>query len=481
MGLILNSRVRLKKNQKRILIYTLEDFTDQPSEIFFIHPVYAVLLTMFDGIKTYEQVLKEFCFIIHQEYNEKNKNLIEKEFRVIEKNLKIKNILVKDEKTNPLIHQKYCVDDFIIPNQEINLDYENQKIDFPIIVNYNVTSSCKMNCKYCYHSKDQITNYIPLERLEILFDECVKKGCEYVLLSGGDPFERKDFIDIMELLHKKGLSYFTSTKSYLDQKTCLQLKEKGGLNKIQISLDSHKPELAAFLTGMDIEFLDRTVQTIKNLKEAEIAVGLRCVVNGYNIDDLDNFLDFCSSLEVERVDLIQYSRSIWRHVDSLFPTEEQMIRANEVVNRYKHKFNTPIIGHYGFQKEVFLSKNHDSENPFEFRSICNSCRTSVILLPDGQVTICEQLPYIPEVILGNLNDQSIEAFWNSKKVSKFLSPPQRSKYQKDIPCKTCNEDDYQICHKYFSICLKHSYDYFRNFSSPDLQCKYADVDHFRIR
>lgn len=102
------------------------------------------------------------------------------------------------------------------------------------------------------------------------------------------------------------------------------------------------------------------------------------------------------------------------------------------------------------------------------------------MLPNGEVIQCEQLPYTTETILGDLRQQSLEELWSSEKVLAFINPPERSHYPEHTPCSSCKEEDYQICHKRYGICLQDSFMYYQNLTSPDIRCKRADVFDLRL-
>ena len=62
------------------------------------------------------------------------------------------------------------------------------------------------------------------------------------------------------------------------------------------------------------------------------------------------------------------------------------------------------------------------------------------MLPDGKVTLCEQLYWHPFFILGDLNRQSIMEMWNSEKALSLWNFSQEEVHNAS-PCKTCDEFD----------------------------------------
>ncbi len=76
-----------------------------------------------------------------------------------------------------------------------------------------VTPYCNMKCVHCYVShcrwEEHILSYIEFCRI---IDEIAEEGCLWLLLTGGEPLQRKDFLDIYTHAKKKGMfvSIFTN-------------------------------------------------------------------------------------------------------------------------------------------------------------------------------------------------------------------------------------------------------------------------------
>lgn len=51
---------------------------------------------------------------------------------------------------------------------------------------------------------------------------------------------------------------------------------------------------------------------------------------------------------------------------------------------------------------------------FNERSVCAGNYLQLFILPDGNVTICEELYWHPKFIVGNILEQSLNEIWNSK-------------------------------------------------------------------
>ena len=59
------------------------------------------------------------------------------------------------------------------------------------------------------------------------------------------------------------------------------------------------------------------------------------------------------------------------------------------------------------------------DKEFQNRPLCEGNLSYMLVLPDGKVTICEELYWHPQFILGNITEKSIMEVWMSDKLGKL--------------------------------------------------------------
>jgi radical SAM protein with 4Fe4S-binding SPASM domain len=93
-------------------------------------------------------------------------------------------------------------------------------------------------------------------------------------------------------------------------------------------------------------------------------------------------------------------------------------------------------------------------------------------LPDGKITLCEELYWLPQFITGDLMKQSIKQAWNSEKALALYHFSQ-DLVREQIACKACK--DFDRCHQTRGVCWKQVlYAYGKeNWDYPDPRCPYA--------
>ena len=216
------------------------------------------------------------------------------------------------------------------------------------VINYlrlSVTDRCNLRCIYCMPEKgirfmphSEILTY---EEMLHIVRLSIQKGIRKVRLTGGEPLVRKGFISFLERLSKiEGLEEITLTTNGVLLKSFAADIKNCGISRINVSLDSLRPERFFRITGRD--FFERVWE---GLEEAE-HVGFNPIkinvvaIKGVNDDEI---LDF-AALTLEKPYHVRFieimpigDKNIW--------TAEKFISAKETHNRIQTLGILQPIGH----------------------------------------------------------------------------------------------------------------------------------------
>lgn len=205
---ILNPIYVLKNDVSRIVLATidLKDFESSKHNniITFIHPVYAIMLSFFNGNNTLEENIKEIS-----EYmgitEDQAVNIVSK---FIENTGGISveydnsffyfpdKMLIKHNERK--IARSYTPSDFII-NEEF--DCESARLNIPLEASILINNKCMTKCIYCYADKRQIYDCsIPLERLKELIIEARMIGITSFDIQGGELFLYEHWYELLKIL-----------------------------------------------------------------------------------------------------------------------------------------------------------------------------------------------------------------------------------------------------------------------------------------
>ncbi len=488
--LIYNPELRFRKEEHRCIAYTIDDFFFSPDNVTILLPQEVIMLLLFDGEHNIDEVAENIAYIFDIQDAEKNaKQFLLNSIENLEKRMNKSSLIVpitevSETKLKETQNRYPDPSDFIIKKENIIFNPLDLRLSAPLSVNYNVMTTCGFKCKYCYHPLVPVKGLISLERLNVIFKELKELGCESFMLTGGDPMLRPDIDELMISLYENGLLYSLSTKSIIKESRIIKLKEKAGLRGMQISLDSSSNAVATDLLGIkDSQYVQGILRMIETLQKHNIETRVKAVLTSYNADGLEEYLNTLADLGIKRMQVVQYGRSGTRHTDDLYPTDKQMEKASEVVQKFKQVNKDIELMAGGFSKSydepVVLGKI-TKQNIFSKRAICNAGRFSLTLMPNGEVFVCEQLPYNKEFVLGDLKTQSVHEAWTGEKMKKWLSPPDRSIFVEGSPCKTCPDEYYNECHKTYSRCLRFVYEHTGNTHTADIKCPRYSFDKRRI-
>jgi cyclic pyranopterin phosphate synthase len=167
------------------------------------------------------------------------------------------------------------------------------------IINYlrlSVTDRCNLRCIYCmaehgvqFIPHREILSYEEMLRIVRL---CVHKGIRKVRVTGGEPLVRKEVIHFLEVLCKiEGLEEISMTTNGVLLKDFAADIKNSGIRRINVSLDSLKPERFFRITGKD--YFGRVWE---GLEEAE-HVGFHPIkinvvaIKGINDDEILDFAE----------------------------------------------------------------------------------------------------------------------------------------------------------------------------------------------
>ena len=156
----------------------------------------------------------------------------------------------------------------------------------------SVTERCQLRCTYCRVEEGicpKAKELSPAE-YERIVRACMQLGIQKVRLTGGEPLLRKDLLEIVERIARlEGLQDLSMTTNAQMLPGKAQLLKQAGLRRLNISLDSLKPEVFHELTGGDIQ---PVLQGMEEAIEAELLpLKLNIVlVRGINEGEIDDFI-----------------------------------------------------------------------------------------------------------------------------------------------------------------------------------------------
>ncbi|NPA50932.1 MAG: GTP 3',8-cyclase MoaA [Epsilonproteobacteria bacterium] len=281
-------------------------------------------------------------------------------------------------------------------------------------VNYlriSVTERCNFRCLYCMPNKP--FSWVPRENL-LSFEELFKfvkvaidLGIRKIRITGGEPLVREDLDYFISLIHNynPNIDLALTTNGYLLSDFAAKLK-RAGLKRINISLDSLKPAVAAKIAQKNV--LPKILSGIEVSKELGFKIKINMVpLKGINDNEILDILEFGKKRDIE-VRFIEYMENI--HANK----ELKGLYGKEILEHIKKRYKIKKIGREG-SSPSFKYQIEGSNYTFGLidphkHDFCESCNR-IRLTAEGYLIPClyfEDAKSISEAIKSGDTKKAVE-------------------------------------------------------------------------
>ncbi len=268
------------------------------------------------------------------------------------------------------------------------------RLNIPLNVQLDLTYRCNEQCVHCYldhHDHGEMTT----AEIKHLLEEMAEAGVFILTLSGGEIFLRRDFFELLE--HARRLMFCVKLKTnavLIREREAARIRDLG-VESIQISIYSHRPEVHDAITLIPGS-LKRSLNAIRFLKTQGLKVIIANVLMTQNMQDYPGVRALAAELGVEC---------------TLDPTVTPMMDGN----RSTLQLGVDRAALRGVFRDSALVGNVDEfcaipakpgESELE-ATPCSAGHTACYVSPYGDVFPCVQFP-LPT---GNVRQQRFVDIW----------------------------------------------------------------------
>jgi AdoMet-dependent heme synthase len=157
------------------------------------------------------------------------------------------------------------------------------KLNVPLSVQLDLTYRCNERCIHCYLDHDDHGEMTTAE-IKDLLDQMADAGVFYLTISGGEILMRRDFFEILE--HARVRTFCVKLKTngvLIREKEAARLRELG-VETVQISIYSHRPEVHDAITKMPGSFR-QSIDAVRFLRKQGLTVTMANVLMVQNAHD----------------------------------------------------------------------------------------------------------------------------------------------------------------------------------------------------
>jgi len=264
------------------------------------------------------------------------------------------------------------------------IDSYDRVVDY---LRVSVTERCNFRCQYCMPEKP--FSWVPKENLlsfEELFEFmkiAIDEGVNKIRITGGEPLLREDLDKFIRMIYdyKNDVDLAMTTNAFLLKGAAQKLKD-AGLKRINVSIDTLKPEVAQQIAQKDV-----LKNVLAGVDEA-LKVGLKVKVNmvpmkSVNADEIIDVLEYCKERNMS-IRFIEYMENSFASKDI------KGMKSNELLDILKTKYEFSDDGFDGSSPSHYYTMKDGYRfgiiEPYE-DDFCKKCNR-IRLTAEGNLIPC---------------------------------------------------------------------------------------------
>ncbi|MGH3501461.1 MAG: pyrroloquinoline quinone biosynthesis protein PqqE [Nocardioidaceae bacterium] len=299
-------------------------------------------------------------------------------------------------------------------------------MDRPFGLLAELTYACPLHCPYCSNPLN-LSDYgeeLTTPEWQRVLAEARKLGVLQLHLSGGEPLQRRDVVEIVRSASELGLYTNLITSALgLSTRRAEQLRT-AGLDHVQISIQADEPARSDRIAGTPS--FERKIVAARLVKELGWPLTLNVVLHRHNIDRVARVLDVAGELGADRIELAntQYYGWAWRNRDALLPSKDQLERAEAAVRAARERLK-------GRMEIIYVIPDYYSRYPKPCMGGWG--RRQLTVVPNGDVLPCPTAHALP-LPRASVREHSLAWIWEQSPLFQRF----RGTDWMPEPCRSCD-------------------------------------------
>lgn len=166
---------------------------------------------------------------------------------------------------------------------------------------WQITNVCNYDCSYCIFASgpEKINGELSTDEVKRAVEGLKERDFRHVKFTGGEPFVRKDMLDILQYAANSNFVVDVSTNASLITPEKAKRISSMGLNMVHVSVDGHQRQIHENVRGEGT--YDSTLRGLQNLTDQGIYVRVGTVLYTQNDSLLEEMVQFCEGQGVKEV------------------------------------------------------------------------------------------------------------------------------------------------------------------------------------
>jgi radical SAM protein with 4Fe4S-binding SPASM domain len=292
------------------------------------------------------------------------------------------------------------------------------KLNIPLSVQLDLTYRCNERCVHCYLDHDDHGEMTTAE-IKDLLDQMADAGVFYLTISGGEILMRRDFFEILEHARLRTFCIKLKTNGVLIREMEAARLRELGVESVQISIYSHRPEVHDAITKMPGS-LRQSIDAVRFLRQQGLLVTMANVLMTGNAADYKQVRLLAQELDAKFI--------IDPTVTPMMDGDRSVLKLNVDQDALREVFrNEELVGNV----EEFCAPPAAVDQDALDSLPCSAGHTACYVSPYGDVYPCVQFP-MPS---GNVRQTKFVDIWRDSPQLKEV----RTITLRDMPsCSQCS-------------------------------------------
>lgn len=281
---------------------------------------------------------------------------------------------------------------------------------------WEITLSCNINCLHCGSNADinKRPQELSTEEAFDLIEQLADLGCKRIVLSGGEPFMRKDWSALAHRIVYMGMTCNLISNGFIVNDDTIDLLKAAGVTYLGFSLDGATAKTHDYIRGHQGVF-DHLMWVFDRLKENGLKVSVVSTLHKGNLHELEGIKDI---LLKHRVDTWQIQTANirgrmpkeWAITDKDYYGVAEFIAKNR--NRYKDILMITEADCTGYYSKLtpFMGIKHWNG--------CNAGMNTIGIESDGTIKGCLSMQE-DMYREGNIREKSLKEIWTNPEGFKY--------------------------------------------------------------
>jgi len=251
---------------------------------------------------------------------------------------------------------------------------------FPLVVGWNITYRCNLQCKYCQFWEEK-SEELSLENVLCMITELAVCGIKLISFSGGEPLLREDLPEIINFCKSKKIYVSINSNGTLIKQ---RIKEIHNIDAIKLSLDGPR-HINDAIRGLGVH--DKVIEAIEICKKENIKVDIVTVISKDNISHIPYVLEVAGKHSIG----VYFQPADENHFSNRDKREHVICDEED----FKEIINFLIgkkLGGNKFINNSITGLKHLYYWPKSRKMPCLRRLFSCDIEPDGRIFICDDFP-----------------------------------------------------------------------------------------